>query len=236
MQSLLYATEVPIADGVIFRIHTIGEIMEFGEQEYFNAISIFLAEPFDYMYPLYQAGIDYEDITAFQLFAQLKDQLDEKTIEFLLGDSLPLREMRPCYDSETDQVFLSNEDHSRIFTETTLFILAETIRKVHFLKREVKRAGNAEAKSYFLELAMKRARRNKNKQPKPVLEPLVIALVNAPEFPYTYNTCKEVTIYQFLTSSRQIPKRLNWNFVMHGVHVGMIDGSKLNWDELDWLS
>lgn len=236
MQNLLFGDTVPVCDGIRFHIRTLGEIFEFGEDRYFNSISAFLADPFDYMLPLYEAGIDYEDISEFELFLSLMGQLTPEVMQFLFDDTLSFDGMMLAQDNENDEVVLVDpENPERVFNARSLVVLAEVVRKVHFFDHEIKKAGNKEAKQYLLEVAMKRARRKKPEK-KPVLEPLVIALVNAPEFPYDYTTCKGVTIYQFLSSVHQIPKRLNWNFIMHGVHVGMIDGKTLNWKEIDWLS
>lgn len=237
MLNLLYSKSVPITDKISFQMRTIGEIFEFGENEYFAAISTFLADPFDYMLPLYEAGIDYEQIDEFQLFLSLMGQLTPETMQFLFGDTLSFENKVLAQDNETEEIVLVNpEDPTDIFNATTLMVVADVIRKIHYIEHEVKKAGNAAAKQYFLERAMKRAKRRKREEEKPALSPLIISLVNAPEFPYTFETCKEVTIYQFLSSVRKIPKRLSWNFIMHGVHVGMIDSKGLNWQELDWMS
>lgn len=238
MQGLLFKDRVPVADGIEFHIHTIGEIMEFGEEQYFRSIALFLADPFDYMLPLHEMGVDYETINEFELFVTLMGQLSPETMQFLFDDTLSFEGMLLAQDHQNDDqlVLVDPENPERIFGPTTLFLLADVIRQVHYYEHEIKKAGNKAAKAYFLELAKKRARRKKNQVAKSVLEPLVLALVNAPEFPYDYNTCKDVTIYQFLSSVHKIPKRLLWNFIMHGVHVGMIDAQKLDWKELDWMS
>lgn len=237
MLNLLFSKSVPVANKIRFNIRNLGEILEFGENEYFAAISTFLADPFDYMLPLYEAGIDYEQIDEFQLFLSLLGQLTPETMQFLFGDTLTFENKVLAQDNQNNEeiVLVNPEDPEDVFNASTLMAVADVIRQVHFMEHQVRKAGNAAAKQYFLELAMKRAKRKK-KEEKPALTPLIVSLVNAPEFPYNYETCKEVSIYQFLSSVRKIPKRLSWNFVMHGVHVGMIDGKSLNWQELDWMS
>lgn len=241
MIGMLYSKSVPVADGIEFKVHTLGEILAFGESEYFGAIAVFMATPWDYMWPLHEAGIDYEEITNFQLFLALCERMPKQTVRFLFGNTFPLHRMQPAQNTETGEIILIDPKNPECqFNERSLYILADTIRAIHHEKYEHHEAGNAEAKRYFLEKARKAALRAKRRKGKTLeqskLEPLIVSLVNAPEFPYTYESCKEVTIYQFMCSLKKIPMRLAWNFTMHGVHVGMIDSTKVNWQELNWLS
>ena len=240
MTGLLYNTSVPVADGIEFKVHTLGEIFEFGEAKYYSAISAFVATPWDYMWPLHEAGIDYEELSDFELFLGLYISLTQEIIEFLFGDTFPLYRMRAAENKDTGEIVLIDPENIECqFNKNTLFLLANTIRAIHHQKYERHEAGNAEAKRYFLENARKaamRAKRRRGTTPKSTLEPYIVSLVNAPEFPYTYESCKEVTIYQFMCSLNKIPTRLAWNFTMHGVHVGMIDGTKVDWQQLNWLS
>lgn len=237
MYGLLFTDSYPVADGIEFKVHTLGEILDFGEEKYYKIISMFIATPWDYMWPLHENGIDYEKITEFELFVGLKGSLTEEEIEFLFGDTFPLHRMSPAENIETHEVVLMDpEDTERQFNATGLKALAGVIRRIHHIKYEPQTAGNPEAKQYFLEKARKQALRARRRKYTSTLEPLIVSLVNAPEFPYNYNTCKEVTIYQFMCSLELIPKRLSWNFAMHGIHVGMIDPKNLNWSKLNWLS
>lgn len=237
MHSLLFKTTVPCADGIEFHIRTIGEIMEYGEENYFHAISLFTADPWDYMYPLAQAGVDFETTTEFELFISLLSELTPEAVEFLFGDTLSFKDAKLARNEESGQIVLvTPNSKNEEFNAASLRVIADVIRRVHYFTHEVRKVGNQAAKKYLLRLAEKKAKRNKNKPVKPVLEPLVIAFVNAPEFPYDYQSVKQVSIYQFFSSVQQIPRRLQWNFTMHGIHVGMIDASKLNPNELNWMT
>lgn len=240
MTGLLYRRQYPVCDGIVFNIHTIGEIMRFGENRYYEAISSFLATPWDYMWILHEQGIDFEEVSDFELFCMLKNGLTRRSTYFLFGDTLPLHRMVPYQNTETGEiVLLDPQNPESQFNARSLLMVATLIRTVHFMKYERRTPGNAEAKTFFLDRARKdymRSKRQNGRDKPSVLEPLIIALVNAPEFPYDYETCKHITIYQFMSSVQKIPKRLSWNYVMHGVHVGMISAKDVNWNELNWLS
>lgn len=247
VRSLLFKTRVPITEKVELRIPTIGEILDFGEEKYFAGISAFIAQPFTYMAMLDDAGLDYEEVTEFQMFCYLVPSLDPKLVQFLFGDTLTFESywrtadqggqvLAVAIDNETDEMLLMNpNDYSDTFTPVELRFIADVIRQAHFFKEEKRKAGNAAAKEFLIERSKRKAARAKNKPYEPFLEPLIVALVNAPEFPYTYESVQTLTIYQFMCSVTQIPRRIHYDNLMHGTYVGMIDTSKIDMKEADWL-
>lgn len=238
MASVLYKKQIPCADNAQFQVRTLGEIIDFGEEEYFSALSIFMATPWDYMGQLAEAGIDFETIDDFQLFLSIRNQLTPEMMEFLFGDTLSFEGAQLAQNNETNQIVLVTPNGlTDEFNASSLLAISDVIRQVHmFDPREDKRPGNKAAKVYLIEQAIKKLHRRRNKPIQQVLEPLIIALVNAPECPYDYQSIRDISIYQLFLSSRQIPRRLQWNFIMHGIHVGMIDASKLKPSQLEWMT
>lgn len=221
----------------MLRIPTLGEILDFGEERYFANISSFVAKPFTYMAMLDDMGIDYEKISDFELFLRLAPSMDYEIIPFLFGDTLPLSTYCVAHDNVADEMVLVNpDDQDETFTPFDLKVIADTLRQIHFYKEETRKAGNEAAKEFLIERAKRKAARAAQKPYEPFLEPRIVALVNAPEFPYTYETARTLTIYQFMCSLVQIPRRIHYDNVMHGLYVGMIDGKQLNLQELDWLN
>lgn len=235
-RSLLFKRSVNLVDDIELTVPTIAEINDLGEAEYFHAVSVFTAQPFQYMVQLDDIGIDYEDIDDFQLFVLLKQALTPEIIDFLFKGTLPLDKMVPAMDNQLGQLVLVNPDnYEQVFSALTLRIIADTMHTLHFTKRETHKPGNKFAKKYLIKKKRRELERQKDKEQKLVLEPLVVSLVNAPEFPYNYSTCGDLTVYQFFCSVQQIPKRIHYDNLMHGVYVGMIDTKEIKWNEVNWL-
>ena len=68
------------------------------------------------------------------------------------------------------------------------------------------------------------------------IEKYIIALVNASEFPYNYETVLELTIKQFYASLHQITKKIKYDNLMIGCYAGTVDMKELDQDELNWIS
>ena len=76
--SIYRGKDIIITDHIKIRQPTIGEIEEYGEKEYFSLISIFIATPFDMIAQLDQQGIDFTQITDFDLFRGLIGYVEKK--------------------------------------------------------------------------------------------------------------------------------------------------------------
>ena len=75
-----------INDHIIVRQPTLAEIADFGEERYFTTISALCGTPSDYMVALDDLGINFEDITEFQMFIMISKQILQEDTKILLGD------------------------------------------------------------------------------------------------------------------------------------------------------
>ena len=63
----LYTNNVEICDGISIRIPTVREVLEH-EDEYYGMITLLTAMPIDLMCQLDDMGIDFTQITEYELF------------------------------------------------------------------------------------------------------------------------------------------------------------------------
>ena len=61
-------------------------------------------------------------------------------------------------------------------------------------------------------------------------------MVNTEQFKYNYETVRDITIYQFNESVRQIVSKVDYEHRMHGVYAGTVSVKDLSQDDLTWLS
>lgn len=87
----------------------------------------------------------------------------------------------------------------------------------------------------MLERARHKLKRRKNQAESSQLEPLIIAMVNTEQYKYNFEETKDLTIYQFNESVRQIIKKVDYSNRMYGVYAGTIDVKDLSQDDLNWL-
>jgi hypothetical protein len=235
-KSLLYADHIEITDKISVRIPTVGEILE-DEQKYYSLVSSLTSSPFQCMVQLDDMGINYTEVTDYQLFQMMFVMLSTTDMSILFGD-LVTNGYQLYKDTSNDTDVLYNETTGTDYKidEFVYIKIADAIRKINNLEKDNSKPGNEEAKRYLLKKARKKQKRNANKPYEPYLEKMVIALVNRPEFKYNYEETMEMSIYRFNQSFKQIQTSINFDKTMIGVYAGTIDTSKMaDKSSLSWI-
>ena len=234
-KSLLNATSVDIVPNLSIRIPTVGEILE-DEDKYYGIVSSLTATPFQYMVQLDDIGIDYTQITDYQLFMMLFPMYAKSDLSLLFSD-LDTSDFGIYINQQDNSQVIYSPNNNIIIDELIYNDLADTIRKINLFEKVKSKPGNESARKYLLEKERKKQKRNAKKPKEPYLEKLVIALVNTSEFPYNYETCMDLSIYKFNQSFKQIQQKITFDNTMIGVYAGTVDTSKMtNKDVLSWIS
>ena len=233
-KSLLNATSVDIVPNLSIRIPTVGEILE-DEDKYYGIVSSLTATPFQYMVQLDDMGIDYTQITDYQLFMMLFPMYAKSDLSLLFSD-LDTSDFGIYINQQDNSQVIYSPNNNIIIDELIYNDLADTIRKINLFEKVKSKPGNESARKYLLEKERKKQKRNAKKPKEPYLEKLVIALVNTSEFPYNYETCMDLSIYKFNQSFKQIQQKITFDNTMIGVYAGTVDTSKMtNKDALSWI-
>ena len=234
-KSLLNATSVDIVPNLSIKIPTVGEILE-DEDKYYEIVSSLTATPFQYMVQLDDMGIDYTQITDYQLFMMLFPMYAKSDLSLLFSD-LDTSDFGIYINQQDNSQVIYSPNNNIIIDELIYNDLADTIRKINLFEKVKSKPGNESARKYLLEKERKKQKRNAKKPKEPYLEKLVIALVNTSEFPYNYETCMDLSIYKFNQSFKQIQQKITFDNTMIGVYAGTVDTSKMtNKDALSWIS
>ena len=231
--NLLYKNCIPVDKDISIYIPTVGEIIE-NEDEYYSLISALTASPVDLMVQLDDAGIDFTAIDDYELFLIMFREINSLNTKLVFGD-LDLSKFKIALREDDQTVLLRNEEKDINIDRITHARIAATLRKIHHLEKNRKKPGNKEAREYMLERArkkMKRAKRLTDSQ----LESLIIAMVNTEQYKYDYESTKNLSIYQFNESVRQIINKVDYDNRMFGVYSGTISAKDLSQDDLNWLT
>ena len=233
-KSLLNATSVEIVPNLSLKIPTVGEILE-DEDKYYGIVSSLTASPFQYMVQLDDMGIDYTQITDYQLFMMLFPMYAQSDLSLLFGD-LNTSDFNVYVNQDDDRQVIYSPSNNIVIDELVYNDLADTIRKINLFEKVKSKPGNESARKYLLEKERKKQKRNAKKPRFPYLEKMVIALVNTSEFPYNYETCMDLSIYKFNQSLQQIQRKIAFDNTMVGVYAGTVDTSKMaDKDALSWI-
>ena len=236
MQHLLYADHIRITDAISIGIPTVGEVWDC-EDDYYAASSMIISTPYDMMVQLDDAGIDFTTISTFELFCMQFANLQKMDTSLIFGD-LDLSLFEPAINQNTNELVLLNSANNYVIDRVIHEEISKAVKRILQIQKPVKKPGNEEAKSYLIRIARMRQRKAKRlaeSKETSQLEDLIISLVNTPEFPYTYETIRDISIYQLYASMNQIAHKIRYDHTMNGYYAGTVKIEDLSMDERTWL-
>lgn len=232
-RNILYKSEIAINDFVSIRIPTVGEVLE-DEDGYYNLVQLLTAMPIDLMVMLDDSGIDFTQITDYDLFILIFSALKQCDTHLVFGD-LDLTPFELAIDADTGRAIMLDPATERKFDRALQLNIANTLRKIHHLEKNIKKPGNEEARKYMIERARKKMNRAKRQQSDSQLEDLIISMVSTEQYKYDFAGTRELTIYQFNECVRQIIHKVNYSNIMFGIYSGNVSSKDISQDELNWL-
>lgn len=224
---MLNADRVYITDKIYVRIPSVGEAIE-DEQLYYGILHALTSVPYQNMVLLDDAGLDYTEISEYELFCMVFPSLAKTDLSIIFGD-LNTSDYDVYYDNSNSTTILYSPTNGMDYKidEFVYKKLSDTLRKINNIEKVKFKPGNEEAKRYLLEKERKRQKRNANKPYEPYLEKLVVALVNRTEFKYNYEETMNLSMYKFNQSFKQIQTSITFDNTMIGVYAGTVDTSKM---------
>lgn len=236
VQHLLYCNSYAINDSIHISIPSVGQVLD-NEDSYYNLVSAITAMPIDFMVQLDDLGIDFTTINAWQLFVLLFEnikQMDKHVLHLVFGD-MNLSNFEIGISPQNGKFIIRDEKHDITIDRAIHSKMASVLRKLHHLEKNYRRPANDEAKEYMLRRAREKLKRRKDRKEDSQLESLIIAMVNTEQFKYDFEGTRELSIYQFNESVRQIIKKTDYDNRMYGIYAGTINPKELSQKDLNWL-
>ena len=241
----LYRTRYAINDKITINVPTIGDLLDnpddidtddmSSEMRYNAIVSVWTSMPIDYMVELDDIGVDFTEITDYDLFHILFPILQSNDTSMIFGDIDFSKFVRGVNDKNGEIVLIDTENDI-VIDRAIYHSISARLCDINNITKNNKRPAGKETKRFMLERArIKRSRRKRTEGTSP-LETIVTAMVCTPEFKYDYETVKSLTIYQFNESARQIIKKVDWDKRMIGVYAGTVNVKELKDSDLNWLT
>lgn len=186
---------------------------------------------------LWDAGIDYTDITPFELFSQLLYKLYPKEKTSIIFGDLDFPKFKIGYKENNGIVLYQYiNDHQLIeIDEYTYNVITDYLRQVHFINKDEKIPANNTTKMILIEDDREEMQRNKNKKYHSQLKNLISAMINSEGFKYNHSQVWDMKINAFMDSVKRISKIKNADLLLQsgysgfGVNLKDIDKKQLNW-------
>ena len=232
--NLLYKQEYAINDHIKIQIPTVGEVLD-NEDDYYTMVTMLTSMPIDMMVQLDNIGVDFTAINEYELFLLLFNAMKDKDTSLIFGE-LDLKPFRSVINPQNDTIVLRNKETGVVIDRGIQGQIASVLRKIHNLKRNNRKPANQEAREYMLQRAREKMRRRNRRVNDSQLEELIVAMVNTEQFHYGFEGTRELSIYQFNESVRQVIKKIDYDNRMHGVYAGTVNAKELSQDDLNWLT
>lgn len=231
--SKLYLKKIEISDAISIVVPTVGQIID-NEDDYYQIACMIVATPYDMMVQLDDAHIDFTKIDDFELFVLLFENLKGLDTSLMFGD-LELSGLKAAKFEGTGELVLRDQEKGITIDRVVHAKLCDSIRKMLHMEKNSKKPGNEETRKYLIDRERKRQKRAKKGRKDSQLENYIVALVNTEQFPYNYETVRNISIYQFYASLNQIAHRIKYDNTMIGYYAGTIKFEDLAPADRTWI-
>lgn len=232
-RNLLYKTRYEINDTISVVIPTVGEILD-NQDEYYRLVSILTAMPIDMMVQLDDIGVDFSTINEYDLFLRLFGSLQESDTSLIFGE-LDLSRFKYAKNKKNGMTVLVDMEREIVIDRAIHGLISSALREIHHIEKDIRKPANEETRKYMIRRAREKMMRRSNKKESSQIESLIIAMVNTEQYKYDFEGTRELSIYQFNESVRQIIKKIDYDNRMLGVYTGNINAKELSRNDLTWL-
>ena len=229
---LYFGDDYVINDKIKISQPTIGDIVDFGEAQYFNVIYTITAIPSDMKSQLWDLGIDWMEIEDFDLFVMLAPTLQIEKTKLLFGD-LDFTKLKLYKNRENGDILLADLDTGVKIDKMIYLRIVNYLRKVHNITPKIERAANKTTKQILIDEDRMRIQTNKEKPFKSYLLPLISSV--KVRMGYTKDYVRNEGFVEFFDDVSRLQIIHNSDHLLSGCYAGTIDMKKINKADLNWL-
>ena len=229
-----YVIDLPSAEGSItISVPTMRTFIELGEKRYLQTINVFTTNTTEYRVPLWDVGIDWNEISDFELFCMLYKQIDFEISKSIFGD-FNFDDLELYKKDEI--VVLYNEKLNIEINEEVYQHIAQYLRIIFNINPQEKITKDKYLKDMYIHKDRVEAEIKKKKQKENTsIQPLISACVNHPGFKYKLNEVLDMGIYEFYDSVARLNIYESTTAVLKGMYSGFVDVSKFKSDDFNFM-
>ena len=229
--ALYFGDPYVVNDYITITIPKIGEVVKYGERPYYSMISTLSAIPSEMKSQLWDIGLDWTQITDFQLFMMLAPTLPQNKTSILFGD-LDLQAMKPFENKENDTVFLGNPETGVVIDELAFGKIHSYLCSAHNLTKKVEKAANDYTKKFMIDEDRQKILHNAKQPYKSFLKPLISSVKC--RMGYTLDYVKNMGLVEFFDDLSRLQIIVSTDALLQGSYSGFCDTSKIPKKNFDW--
>lgn len=228
---LYFGDPYVVNDYITITIPKIGELVKYGEREYYNMLQIITAIPSEMKSKLWDMGLDWTQLTDFQLFMMLAPTLPKDKTYILFGD-FDFQTLKIFKNLQNDTVVLRNPDTGAVIDELAYGKMQSYLCSAHNLTKKVEKAANEYTKKFMIDEDRQKIAYNQKQPYKSFLRPLISAVKC--RMGYTLDYVKNMGLYEFMDDLSRLQVIVNTDALLSGMYSGMVDTKKIKKSEFDW--
>jgi len=249
---LYFGDPYQVSDKIQVLQPTIGGILEydkkFGESEFWSMLNVFIGNTTSYRLLLWDMGIDWNEISDFQLFSLLIKTLKVENTEILFGNldlsSFDAYMKQIPNEEESDDKEESEPKQEMILWNPELDIeinediynnIALYIRTMFNIFPKVEKAKGKTTKKWIIEEDRMNLANAKKENTTSTFLPLIESCCCHPGFKYKKNELREVGIYEFMRDVQRLQIYESTTALLKGMYSGFIDTKGIDKEEFDFM-
>lgn len=249
---LYFGDPYQVSDKILVYQPTIGGILEydkkFGESEFWSMLNVFIGNTTSYRLLLWDMGIDWNEISDFQLFSLLIKTLKVENTEILFGDldlssfdayikQIPNEDKSDNKEElePKQEMILWNPELDIEITEDIYKNIALYIRTMFNIFPKVEKAKGKTTKKWIIEEDRMNLANAKKEDTTSTFLPLIESCCCHAGFKYKKNELREVGIYEFMRSVQRLQVYESTTALLKGMYSGFIDTKGIDKEEFDFM-
>ena len=210
----------------------IGQVVDYGEAQYFSMVHTLTAIPSDMKSNLWDIGLDWTEVEDFELFMMLSQTLTPDRTGILFGD-LDFSKLKPFRNNQNGDIVLADKETGIVVDKMIYLRIMNYLRKLHNIKPKVEKAANKMTKKVLIEEDRQRILHAKDKPFKSYLLPLISAI--KVKQGYTKDYVRNMGLYEFFDDVSRAQIIDHANHLLNGAYCGMADLKKVPKNEFNWM-
>ena len=232
---LLCADPIPVCEGITLYQPTLRQIKDYGEAKFFSIFWTFCSSPWDMPSQLDDMGINFMEISEWELFRSIAVGLSAQQTRPIFGE-LDFSKMQTMVRKQdgVEDIVLYDAETGLIIGEAEYKMFIPYVRDMIGFEHSGKKAGNECTRKLLIMDDRKQRKRNAKKPYESALFNGIISMVNTEECKYDYNTIFDLTLFQYTKSFIQIQGKKSACALLQGSMSGFCDTSKIPKIDFQW--
>lgn len=234
-EALILGDDYEICEGVYVRQPTISEIIRYDEPSYYRMVGLLTCISSDCKAALDDIGLDWCQVSDFEMFILATRTLTVEDTEILLGPDVDLSKMHMYVDESNKPKCLMSDDGKIQIDEGARHRLNEFLCKMHQIIKKPEFPGNDFAREMLLEESREKMQKAQDETEELILPTLISFISNVNGSKYDYETCKELKYSMFMDSVARLQIIGNATALRNAAYSGWVDASKIDKEEMNMM-